>query len=194
MIERYARRMGIEQRLAKSIRSFHLDALAGPVPLNVDLDIVLSVLAGAVCASLRRRLVGYHHATPDAPATPVPLGRRPHRQRGRRRSRPVEEENLLTGPAPSRDTRGCGPLVGRTHPPLRVRLIGVEFATRKSALASVQSMLTSEPTIRSRGRVREVTLQRDLGVRRSPGRQHTLRSSMPRCSPDTEQNRHYRSS
>jgi transposase len=65
VIERYARRMGIEQRLAESIRSFHLDALAGAVPLNVDLDVVLSVLAGAVCASLRRRLTGYHHATPD---------------------------------------------------------------------------------------------------------------------------------
>lgn len=65
IIERYARRMNIEQRLAESIRSFHLDALAGSVPLNVDLDVVLSVLAGAVCASLRRRLTGYHHATPD---------------------------------------------------------------------------------------------------------------------------------
>ncbi len=65
IIERYARRMNIEQRLAESIRSFHLDALAGAVPLNIDLDVVLSVLAGAVCASLRRRLTGYHHATPD---------------------------------------------------------------------------------------------------------------------------------
>jgi len=65
VIERYARRMNIEQRLAESIRSFHLDALAGSVPINVDLDVVLSVLAGAVCASLRRRLTGYHHATPD---------------------------------------------------------------------------------------------------------------------------------
>ena len=65
LIERYARRMNIEQRLAESIRSFHIDALAGAVPLNVDLDVVLSVLAGAVCASLRRRLTGYHHATPD---------------------------------------------------------------------------------------------------------------------------------
>jgi hypothetical protein len=65
LIERYARRMTIEQRLAESIRSFHTDALAGAVPLNVDLDIALTVLAGAVCASLRRRLTGYHHATPD---------------------------------------------------------------------------------------------------------------------------------
>ncbi len=65
LIERYARRMTIEQRLAEAIRSFHLDALASAVPLNVDLDVVLSVLAGAVCASLRRRLPGYATATPD---------------------------------------------------------------------------------------------------------------------------------
>jgi Transposase DDE domain len=66
LIERYARRMTIEQRLAEAIRSFHLDALASAVPLNVDLDVVLSVLAGAVCASLRRRLgTGYTAATPD---------------------------------------------------------------------------------------------------------------------------------
>jgi len=65
LIERYARRMAIEQRLAESIRSFHVDALAGAVPLNIDLDVALSVLAGAVCASLRRRLTGYHQATPD---------------------------------------------------------------------------------------------------------------------------------
>lgn len=66
IIERYAQRMTIEQRLAEAIRSFHLDALSSAVPLNVDLDVVLSVLAGAVCASLRRRLgTGYTTATPD---------------------------------------------------------------------------------------------------------------------------------
>lgn len=66
LIERYARRMTIEQRLAEAIRSFHLDALASAVPVNVDLDVVLSVLAGAVCASLRQRLgTGYTSATPD---------------------------------------------------------------------------------------------------------------------------------
>ena len=66
LIERYAHRMTIEQRLAEGIRAFHLDALASAVPLNVDLDVVLSVLAGVVCAALRRRLgTGYTHATPD---------------------------------------------------------------------------------------------------------------------------------
>jgi transposase-like protein len=65
LIERYARRMTIEQRLAEAIRSFHLDALSSAVALNVDLDVVLSVLAGATCAALRRRLPGYATATPD---------------------------------------------------------------------------------------------------------------------------------
>jgi hypothetical protein len=65
VIQSYARRMNIEQRLAEAIQSFGLDALAGAVPLNVDLDVVLSVLAHTVCAALRRRLPGYGTATPD---------------------------------------------------------------------------------------------------------------------------------
>jgi hypothetical protein len=65
VIQSYARRMNIEQRLAEAIQSFGLDALAGAVPLNVDLDVALSVLAHTVCAALRRRLPGYSTATPD---------------------------------------------------------------------------------------------------------------------------------
>jgi len=65
VIQAYARRMNIEQRLAEAIQSFGLDALAGAVPLNVDLDAVLSVLAHTICAALRRRLPGYATATPD---------------------------------------------------------------------------------------------------------------------------------
>jgi hypothetical protein len=65
IIESYSRRMNIEQRLAEAIQSFSLDALAGAVPLNVDLDVTLSVLAHTLCAALRRRLPGYGSATPD---------------------------------------------------------------------------------------------------------------------------------
>jgi hypothetical protein len=65
VIQCYARRMNIEQRLAEAIQSFSLDALTGAVSLNVDLDAVLSVLAYTVCAALRRRLPGYSSATPD---------------------------------------------------------------------------------------------------------------------------------
>src|SRR5262249_46682882 len=39
VISSYAKRMNIEQRLAEAIQSFGLDALAGAVPLNVDLDV-----------------------------------------------------------------------------------------------------------------------------------------------------------
>ena len=66
LIERYARRMTIEQRLAEIIRAFHLDALSSTVNLNVDLDVVLCVLAQALLAAFRNRLgPGYATATPD---------------------------------------------------------------------------------------------------------------------------------
>src|SRR4029079_19751214 len=65
VIETYSRRMNIEQRLAETIRSFHLDSLTGAVPLNIDLDVVLTVLAHTLCAALRRRIPGYATATPD---------------------------------------------------------------------------------------------------------------------------------
>lgn len=64
VIGSYARRMNTEQRLAEAIQSFSLDALADAVPLNIDLDVVLSVLAHTLCAALRRRLPGYATATP----------------------------------------------------------------------------------------------------------------------------------
>src|SRR5215217_2912122 len=65
LIERYARRMTIEQRLAEIIRAFHTDALSSTVNLNVDLDVMLAVLAQALLAALRTRLPGYATATPD---------------------------------------------------------------------------------------------------------------------------------
>jgi hypothetical protein len=65
IIEHYARRMSIEQRLAEIIRAFHADALSSAVNLNVDLDIMLCVLAQALTGALRTRLPGYATATPD---------------------------------------------------------------------------------------------------------------------------------
>jgi hypothetical protein len=43
----------------------HLQRRSTAVPLNIDLDVVLSVLAHTVCAALRRRIHGYATATPD---------------------------------------------------------------------------------------------------------------------------------
>jgi hypothetical protein len=65
LVNRYAKRMTIEQRLEESIRSFHLDALSSAVALNVDLDTTLSVAAQLAYDWLRRRLPGYGTATPD---------------------------------------------------------------------------------------------------------------------------------
>ena len=66
LIERYARRMTIEQRLAEIIQAFCADALSSAVNLNVDLNVVLCVLAQALTAAFRLRLPGnYAHATPD---------------------------------------------------------------------------------------------------------------------------------
>jgi len=65
LIEHYARRMTIEQRLAEIIQAFHADALSSAVNLNADLDIMLCVLAQALTAALRARLPGYHNVTPD---------------------------------------------------------------------------------------------------------------------------------
>ncbi len=57
--------MTIEQRLAEIIRAFCADALSSAVNLNVDLDIMLAVLAQALLAALRARLPGYAAVTPD---------------------------------------------------------------------------------------------------------------------------------
>lgn len=65
LVNRYAKRMAIEQRLAEAIRSFHLDALSSAVALNVDLDATLTVWAHAAYDLLRRQLTGYAQATPD---------------------------------------------------------------------------------------------------------------------------------
>jgi hypothetical protein len=65
LIERYAHRMTIEQRLAEIIRAFSADALSSTVNLNVDLDVMLAVLAQALLAALRARLPGYATVSPD---------------------------------------------------------------------------------------------------------------------------------
>jgi hypothetical protein len=65
LITQNARRMTIEQRLAEIIRAFCTDALSSTVNLNIDLDVVLAVLAQALTAALRARLPGYATVTPD---------------------------------------------------------------------------------------------------------------------------------
>jgi len=66
LIERYAKRWAIENKLAAQIRAFHLDALSSQIPLAVDLDTTLSVLCDTLYRTFALRLHnGYQTATPD---------------------------------------------------------------------------------------------------------------------------------
>ena len=96
--------MTIEQRLAEIIRAFHADALSSAVNLNVDLDIMLCVLAQALIAALRPAYPASHRH-PRHPATPLPRNPRPHHHHQRHHHRPPRPPRLLTRPPPSRPTR-----------------------------------------------------------------------------------------
>jgi transposase len=66
LIERYAKRWGIENQLAEQIRAFHLDSLCSQVPLAVDFDVALTILADIVYRRFARGLhPSYRNQTPD---------------------------------------------------------------------------------------------------------------------------------
>ncbi|SRR6266480_3725830 len=65
LFARYAERMTIENELDAYISGFHLDALTSGLPLNVDLDTTLTVVAGNLYRLLARSLPRYETATPD---------------------------------------------------------------------------------------------------------------------------------
>jgi len=62
VITRYARRMLIENGLADSVDFFHLDALSSAVALNVDFDVLLTVIASGIYRRLAGALRGYERA------------------------------------------------------------------------------------------------------------------------------------
>lgn len=65
LFSRYAERMIIENQLDADISGFHLNALSSGLPLNIDLDTTLTVLAGNCYRLLARKLPRYELATPD---------------------------------------------------------------------------------------------------------------------------------
>ena len=65
LFARYAERMMVENELDAYISGFHLDALTSGVPLNVDLDTTLTVVAGNLYRMLALKLSRYEHATPE---------------------------------------------------------------------------------------------------------------------------------
>ena len=56
LIDRYARRMVIENTIADAIDFFHMDALSAVVPMKIDVDVQLTVMASALYRILARRI------------------------------------------------------------------------------------------------------------------------------------------
>ena len=56
LIDRYARRMIIEDTLADAIDFFHLDALSSAVPLRIEVDLQLTLTASSHYHLLARRI------------------------------------------------------------------------------------------------------------------------------------------
>jgi transposase len=65
LFARYAERMIIENELDAYLGGYHLDALSSGVPLNVDLDTTLTVLAGNLYRLFARTLPRHATTTPD---------------------------------------------------------------------------------------------------------------------------------
>lgn len=59
LITRYAQRMLIENGLADSVDFFHLDALSSAVALNVDFDVLLTLIGSGIYRLFAKSLRGY---------------------------------------------------------------------------------------------------------------------------------------
>jgi len=64
VIQTYASRNHVENRLGEQITFFHLDCLCSEVRLNVDFDLTLTVVADLLYRGLAERLKGFARASP----------------------------------------------------------------------------------------------------------------------------------
>jgi transposase len=64
LVERYARRMLIENCLSENVDFFHLDALSSAIAVQVDLDVMLTLIANGLYRDLARRLERFEAAKP----------------------------------------------------------------------------------------------------------------------------------
>lgn len=62
LIERYAHRTLIENSLGEQVKFLHLNALRSGVPMNVDLDVTLTVVAYTLYRLLAQQLRGHEHS------------------------------------------------------------------------------------------------------------------------------------
>jgi transposase len=65
VIQTYASRNHVENRLGEQITFFHLDCLCSDVRLNVDFDLTLTVVADLLYRGLAERLKGFAQASPQ---------------------------------------------------------------------------------------------------------------------------------
>lgn len=64
LVERYAHRMLIENGIAENIDFFHVDALSSGIAMQVDLDLMLTLITNALYRQLAQRLKGFEAAHP----------------------------------------------------------------------------------------------------------------------------------
>ncbi|MFQ5567299.1 MAG: transposase [Paracoccaceae bacterium] len=64
LVERYAHRMLIENSIAENVDFFHLDALGSAIALQVDLDVLLTLVGNGLYRSLAQHLKGFETARP----------------------------------------------------------------------------------------------------------------------------------
>ena len=60
LIDRYARRMVIENAIAEAIDLFHMDALSAAVPLKINVDLQFTILAATLYRLFARRIAHGH--------------------------------------------------------------------------------------------------------------------------------------
>jgi hypothetical protein len=64
LVERYARRMLIENGIAENVGFFHADALCSTVAIQVNLDVMLTLIANSLYRRLAAHLEGFEAARP----------------------------------------------------------------------------------------------------------------------------------
>ena len=63
-VECYAHRMLIENAIAENVDFFHLDALSSAIALQVDLDVMLTLIANTLYRHSAKHLTGFETAYP----------------------------------------------------------------------------------------------------------------------------------
>ena len=64
LVGRYAHRMLVENSIAENVDFFHLDALTSAIAIQVDLDLMLTLVANGLYRQLAQRLKGFEAAQP----------------------------------------------------------------------------------------------------------------------------------